>query len=186
MGGALKRFLGITSDTVGTNANSTSLSALRPLSPKALELMQRNVEDFYKVFVQRVADGRGLPYDFVDSIARGRVWTGRDAMKLGLVDALGGLEDAIIEASSRAGLSNYQVVDYPAHESLLDELSKLKGKSAGTASLRGDKTPSKPGILRGDGVWVSGNQMVELLDRICETRGLQARVEFFLLNEPAF
>lgn len=187
VGGTLKRYLGITTDTAMTNANATSLSILRPLSPAALELMQRNVEDFYKVFVQRVADGRGLKYDYVDSIARGRVWTGRDALELGLVDKLGGLNDAIHIAADMANLTQYRVVDYPADEGMLSELLNHKNGDAGTAqnqySANGSRPAGKAIPASGDGVWIGGKMMIEMLNRICETRGLQARVEFFLLTE---
>ena len=184
IGGTLKKYLGITTDTVNTNANSTALSALRPLSPKVLELMQRNVEEFYTVFVGRVAKGRGLDYDFVDSIARGRVWTGRDALKLGLVDALGGLDDAISIAADSAGLDTYTVVNYPASDDLLTELINSKKKSSGTINAQSDiaATPYPMVPTAGDGIWMSGNRMVQTLNRICDTKGLQARVEFFIIE----
>ncbi len=176
VGGTLKKYLGITTDTVKTNSNSTALSIMRPMSPKTLELMQRNVEEFYTVFINRVAKGRGLDADFVDSIARGRVWTGRDALKLGLVDALGGLDDAISIAADSAGIKDYQVVDYPAPESILENIMSRKSESSGTMH---SYTP----MATGDGVWIGGDAMVNTLTRICETRGLQARVEFFLVTE---
>ena len=179
LGGTLKRHLGITTDTVKTNANATALSVMRPMSPAVLELMQRNIEEFYTVFVDRVAKGRGLDNRYVDSIARGRVWTGVDALKLGLVDALGGLDDAVAVAAEKAGLDSYKVEDYPAPESLLMELLNRKNNSSGTARL----ALQKPIVFSGDGVWVGGNMMIEALDRILETRGLQARVEFFLLTD---
>lgn len=175
IGGTLKKYLGITTDTVNTNANSTALSVLRPLSPKVLELMQRNVEEFYTVFVDRVAKGRGLSNTFVDSIARGRVWTGRDALKLGLVDALGGLDDAISIAADSAGIENYTVVDFPAKDGMLNELMNRGKQLPGT--IKYDE------IRYGDGVWMRGNVMVETLNRICDTRGLQARVEFFIIED---
>ena len=177
VGGTLRRYLGITTDTVLTNTNAAGLSIMRPMSPKVLELMQRNVEEFYTVFVNRVAKGRGLKYDFVDSIARGRVWTGRDALKLGLVDALGGLDDAISIAADSAGIKNYTVIDYPANESIMEELSKFKDQSSGTAKI---KTLAPQA---GDRVWIGGNAATEALNRILETRGLQARVEFLLITE---
>ena len=175
IGGTLKKYLGITTDTVNTNANSTALSALRPLSPKVLELMQRNVEEFYTVFVDRVATGRKLDSKFVDSIARGRVWTGRDALKLGLVDALGGLDDAISIAADSAGIKEYTVVDYPAKDGMLNELMNRGKQLPGT--IKYDE------IRSSDGVWMRGNLMVETLNRICDTRGLQARVEFFIIED---
>lgn len=187
IGGTLKKYLGITTDTVNTNANSTGLSALRPMSPRVLELMQRNVEEFYTVFVDRVAKGRGLSNTFVDSIARGRVWTGRDALKLGLVDALGGLEDAIGIAADSAGISTYSVVDYPAKGNFLNELMSQTKQSPGTikayaadGSQMANAYPTAP--CKGDGIWMSGKRMVETLNRICDTKGLQARVEFFIIE----
>lgn len=185
VGGTLKKYLGITTDTVNTNANSTSLGILRPMSPKSLELMQRNVEEFYTVFVSRVAKGRGLTYNYVDSIARGRVWTGRDALKLGLVDALGGLEDAISIAADSAGIKNYRVVDYPEGDDFLTELLNRQESSSGTingnALLPTEISGFKPSA--GDGVWVYGNKVAETLNRILDTRGLQARVEFLIISE---
>ena len=70
----MRQKLGINVDTVATNRNATGLSPLRPLSPAAREMMMRNVEDFYRTFVGRVAEGRHMDYDAVHSIARGRVW----------------------------------------------------------------------------------------------------------------
>ncbi|MBP5190383.1 MAG: signal peptide peptidase SppA [Bacteroidales bacterium] len=186
IGATLKKYLGITSDTVNTNTNSTSLSILRPMSPKVLELMQRNVEEFYTVFVDRVAKGRGLDNSFVDSIARGRVWTGRDALKLGLVDALGGLDDAISIAADSAGISKYAVIDYPAADNFLDKLMNQRKKTSGTInnSNYNNQTAGQIAIpFAGDGVWMSYSRMLENLNRICETKGLQARVEFFLIDE---
>ena len=189
VGGTLKKYLGITTDTVKTHTNSTALSILRPMSPKVLELMQRNVEEFYSVFVGRVAKGRGLDETYVDSIARGRVWTGRDALKLGLVDALGGLDDAISIAADSAGLKTYSVVDYPTEEDFLTELMNRKKKSSGTINVKGPTAESNSSAVpypmapaAGDGIWMGGNRMVETLNRICDTKGLQARVEFFIIE----
>lgn len=184
-GGALRKYLGITTDTANTNANSTGLSVLRPMSPKALELLQRNVEDFYTVFIGRVAKGRGLTTDYVDSIARGRVWTGRDALRLGLVDALGGLDDAICIAADSAGIDKYNVIDYPVEDDFLTELMNRQNESSGT--IQG-YTPSASQLealkpQRGDGVWIPSNMLTETLLRILETRGLQARVEFLIIND---
>ena len=187
VGGTLRRYLGITTDTANTNANSTALSIMRPMSPRALELMQRNVEEFYTVFIGRVAKGRGLDVDFVDSIAKGRVWTGLDALELGLVDTLGGLETAIAIAAKEANIKTYRVVDYPVKETLWEQLMNMRKKSSGTLATA-DNTPTGPTArpsapLMGDGVWIGGNTVIETLTRICETQGLQARVEFILITE---
>ena len=102
VGNLLRQKLGITTDTVKTNKNSTGLSLYRPLSNDARAMLQKNVEDFYITFTQRVADGRGLTREYVDSIARGRVWTGAQAKELGLVDTLGGLTLALHIAAEEA------------------------------------------------------------------------------------
>ncbi len=124
VGSLLRQKLGITTDTVQTNRNSTGLTIYRPLSPAARAMMQKNVEDFYITFTQRVADGRGLQRSYVDSIARGRVWTGRQAKELGLVDTLGGLPLAMRIAAEEAGvkLEDCSVKKFPAKKSLWEQL----------------------------------------------------------------
>jgi protease-4 len=178
LGTTLKKHVGITSDTAMTNANATALSVMRPMSPRTMELMQRNVEEFYTVFVNRVAKGRNLRPAFVDSIARGRVWTGRDALKLGLVDALGGLDDAIAIAADSAQLTDYAVIDYPANESLLNDLLNRKNGSSGTAQYN-----TQPFLFPSNGLWLPTNLINKTLRQICETRGLQARLDFFILED---
>ena len=124
VGALLRQKLGITTDTVKTNANSTGLSLMRPLSPAARARMQESVEDFYITFTQRVADGRGLKREYVDSIARGRVWTGLQAKELGLVDTLGGLPLALRIAAEEAGVDyeKCSVVAMPAPKSMWEQL----------------------------------------------------------------
>ena len=104
IGNLLRQKLGIATDTVMTNKNSTGISIMRPLSKDAREMMQKSVEDFYITFTQRVADGRGLSREYIDSIARGRVWTGLQAKEIGLVDTLGGLPLALHIAAEEAGV----------------------------------------------------------------------------------
>ena len=124
IGTLLRQRLGITTDTVQTNRNSTALTLNRPLSPAARAVMQKNVEDFYITFTQRVADGRGLTREYVDSIARGRVWTGLQAKEIGLVDTLGGLPLALHIAAEEAGVDYDQcsVKTFPAKKSLWEQL----------------------------------------------------------------
>lgn len=131
VGNLLRQKLGITTDTVKTNSNSTAISLYRPLSPAARALMQKNVEDFYITFTQRVADGRGLSRQYVDSIARGRVWTGKQAKELGLVDTLGGLPLALRIAAEEAGvkIDNCSVVTFPAEKSMWEQLMQQMDES---------------------------------------------------------
>jgi protease-4 len=120
VGNLLRQKLGITTDTVMTNKNSTGLTVYRPLSADARAMMQKNVEDFYITFTQRVADGRGLTREYVDSIARGRVWTGAQAKELGLVDTLGGLTTALHIAAEEAEVDydKCSVKVFPAEKGL--------------------------------------------------------------------
>lgn len=124
VGNMLRQKLGITTDTVMTNKNSTGLSLFRPLSADARNMLQRNVEDFYITFTQRVADGRGLSRTYVDSIARGRVWTGLQAKEIGLVDTLGGLPLALNIAANEAGIDykKSRVKVFPKEKSLWEQV----------------------------------------------------------------
>lgn len=124
IGNLLRQKLGITTDTVLTNKNAASMSLYRPLSPDARAKMQQGVEDFYITFTQRVADGRGLRRTYVDSIARGRVWTGLQAKEIGLVDTLGGLPLALELAAKEAGIVNegYAIKTYPVEKGLWEQL----------------------------------------------------------------
>ena len=128
IGTMLRKKVGITFDTVQTNKNSTALSLTAPLSPTARAMMQRNVEDFYKVFVGVVAEGRKMNFEAVDAIARGRVWTGQDAMRLGLVDSLGGIQTAIRWAARLAKVNKYHVVEYPKQKDFMAQLSSMMNK----------------------------------------------------------
>ena len=124
----LRQKLGITTDTVKTHRNSTGLSIVRPLSADARAMLLKNVEDFYITFTQRVADGRGLSREYVDSIARGRVWTGRQAKELGLVDTLGGLQLALHIAAEEAEVDfdECSITTYPKTKGLWEQLTTMK------------------------------------------------------------
>ena len=128
VGRLLKDKLGISTDTVSTNSNSASLSLTRPLSPTAQKLFTRNVEDFYKTFVSRVAEGRHMDYDSVHAIARGRVWTGADAYRIGLVDTLGGVDLAFKIAAQKAKIKDYRIVAYPKEKDFWELLSEALGE----------------------------------------------------------
>lgn len=128
-GTLLHKKIGISTDTVQTNHNSNALSLMRPLSPTARAIMVQNVEDFYITFTGRVAKGRHLEQSFVDSIARGRVWTGAEALRLGLVDTLGGLDLAVRIAANLADVSDYDAIRYPAAKDWLTQLMELTGNN---------------------------------------------------------
>lgn len=97
-GKMLENQLGISFDRVGTNTHANAVSLTRKLSPTELTMVQNEVNDIYSEFLQRVADGRNLSLERTNEIARGRVWTGVDALRVGLVDTIGGVKDAIAYA----------------------------------------------------------------------------------------
>ena len=133
---------GVTFDEVKTGKYAALTTATRPKTPEEFAAMQALVEDFYKKFVNKVADGRKLPADKVDEIGQGRVWSGGEALKLGLVDKIGGLNDAMNFAREKGGLPNdAKIVEFPVpgvSEQLLAALGNKKdpATSAGTAMLR--------------------------------------------------
>ncbi len=120
--GLLTEKLGLHFDVVKTNEASDFGVMGRPFNPGESRAMQAYVDRGYKLFLSRVAQGRHMNVADVDSIAQGRVWTGRQALKLKLVDKLGTLDDAVAEAARRAGLKDYGVQAMPAPGNWLDEL----------------------------------------------------------------
>ncbi len=123
----LNEKLGLTYDGVTTNKMSDAISINRSFTPEEKELMQAYVNRGYELFVKRCADGRKLTVDQIKAVAEGRVWTGDDAIKKGLIDKIGGLNTAVEIAAKKAKLKAYSVVAYPEK---LDFMSKLmKGLS---------------------------------------------------------
>ncbi|WP_300664809.1 signal peptide peptidase SppA [Fluviicola sp.] len=127
-GGFMENKLGLTFDRVQTNKHSV-LSTNRKLTPEEMGLIQAEVNQIYAQFKKRVADGRGLTTNQVQTIARGRVWTGADAIKIGLVDKMGGLNDALTFAIKEAKVKDAKVRYYPKvkedpFEAILEQLSK--------------------------------------------------------------
>jgi protease-4 len=124
--------LGITFDGVKTNRFADMMTINRALTADERTIIQGYVDRFYDTFKARVAEGRRLSPEAVDSIGQGRVWTGERARDLGLVDEIGGLEDAIAGAAGMAGIAEdaYRVMDLPRQEPLLEELMKSLGAEA--------------------------------------------------------
>jgi len=120
--GFMNNKLGVTIDTVKTNMYADIGSIYRPLTASERDIIQKSVEHVYDVFITRVAEGRKLTKEQVDEIGQGRVWSGVDAKRIGLVDVLGGLETAIKIAAQKAGLENYKLVSLPKQKNPIDEL----------------------------------------------------------------
>jgi protease-4 len=113
--------LGITIDTVNTNQYSTLGNGFIPMNEKERNYIQKSVEQVYDVFTSRVAEGRKMKQSDVDSIGQGRVWSGIDATKIGLVDEIGGLNDAIAYAAKKAGLKDYRLTELPRLKNPFEE-----------------------------------------------------------------
>ncbi len=128
--------LGITIDTVNTNAHSDVMSTLRGATPTESVFIQKSVENVYDVFIGRVAEGRGLTKEQVDSIGQGRVWSGSDALQIKLVDEMGGLKEAIAYAAKKANLKEYKLNELPAQKNPFDELFGKVEADAETRLLR--------------------------------------------------
>jgi len=133
----LKDRLGVGSDAVRTNANADAWSVNAPFTPEQHAQVEAEADLFYNDFVQRVAQGRHLSIEAVEAVARGRVWTGADALDHGLVDELGGLRAALRRAKVLAGLdedAKVRVVGYPG-SSVWDFLRPQPSSQPAAASL---------------------------------------------------
>ena len=134
----LNEKMGLTFDEVATHAEA-GMGIDRPLTPRQLEAINAGIADIYADFTSLVARGRNLPLDSVEVIARGRVWTGRDALEVGLVDAIGDFEDAVAAAAELAGLAAGDVdrVVLPESRGPLDVLLEDLGGAEAVARVFG-------------------------------------------------
>lgn len=114
--------LGIKFDEVKTNKNGTFGSTMRPLTPDEMRMLQVYIDRGYTTFKNRVAQGRNLTMAQVEAIAQGHVYTGEDALKIKLVDELGGLEKAVKKAAQLAKIDNYYKVSYPSPVNWFDQI----------------------------------------------------------------
>lgn len=118
--------LGITFDGVKTG-KFADISITRPLREDEKMIIQTETNQIYANFTQKVANGRGKTAAFIDSIGQGRVWTGAEAIKIGLVDRLGNINDAINSAAKKAKIKEYKIVEYPAQKDPFKELFDSSG-----------------------------------------------------------
>ncbi len=114
--------LGIKFDEVKTNKNGTFGSTMRPLTPDEMRMLQVYIDRGYTTFKNRVAQGRNLTMAQVEAIAQGHVYTGEDALKIKLVDELGGLDKAVKKAAQLAKIDNYYKVSYPLPVNWFDQI----------------------------------------------------------------
>lgn len=169
MKGFFNNKLGITFDGVKTDQYADFPDIARPMTAGEERILQKSVDDIYDVFLSRVSEGRNMPVERVDSIGQGRVWSGMDAIGLGLVDELGGLEDAIREAAIMAGIEDYDLRDYPERKDPFEQLMKeLTG--AGIKATMGKLLLDDPELAR----------YYNDLEGIKSMSGVQARLPYSL------
>ena len=131
----LNERLGLTFDGVKTNENADFGRISEPLTPYQKALLQKYVVKTYNDFTALVARTRGLRQSYVDSIGQGRVWTGADALELGLVDELGGLDKALEYAAKQANLTDYSIKEYPKQKDFMEALLNGETPEPYTKSL---------------------------------------------------
>jgi len=165
-GELLEKKLGLSTEVVNTNKNSDFPSVYRPMNVYEKEVMQKSIENIYSDFVSKVAIGRKKSIESVDSIGQGRVWSGSSAKAIGLVDEIGGLNDAIRGAGELAGIDKYSIRELPVIE---DTYTRLISQLGGELKIR---------ILK--------NQLGEsaryfnMIEEIRDLSGIQARLPYFL------
>ena len=163
--------IGIHVEQVKTHENSANYSPFVPLDENFKAVTLEGVEHIYRTFVTHVAEGRKMTFAQVDAIAQGRVWTGADAIKIGLVDKIGGLDDAIKEAASLAKIKTYSTQNFPEYEKnfddILENLPFAKSKEAFIKEEIGEE-----------------NYLVlEQIKRIQAQKGIQAMMPFTITIE---
>ncbi len=166
----LKKFfndrLGLTFDGVNTNANSDMGSVAQPLTPFQYKVIQNSVVDIYTTFINHVAEGRNMTAEQVDAIGQGRVWSGVDAVKIGLVDELGGLDYAIAEAAKLANIEEYKITNRPELKDPIKEMMKNFGGGVKASVIEDELGASY--------------KYYEYVKRMQTMEGFQTRLPFFI------
>lgn len=160
--------LGVKFDDVKTNKNATFGTRARPFNDEEMSYLNMYIQRGYQLFRKRVADGRKLSVDAVEQVAQGHVWLGQDALKIKLVDQLGGLDDAVKKAAELAKTDKYHTASYPGKADLLEQLMQKTGEANGNyldAQLRT--------------VLGSYYEPFMLLKHINEQSAIQARIPFY-------
>lgn len=163
----LTQKLGVKFDEVKTNANSGFGTLARPFNDEEMHILEKYIDRGYKLFRQRVAEGRKMTTDQVEAIAQGHVWIGKDALKIKLVDQLGDLNVAVAKAAQLAKLDDYYTESYPATEDWLTTL--LKG--ATSSNYLGDQMK----VMLGEYY-----EPFTLLMNMNRQNAIQARVPYYM------
>jgi protease-4 len=158
--------IGINTEQVKTHENAANYSPFVPLDEKFKAVTLEGVEHIYKTFVTHVAQGRKMTFAQVDAIAQGRVWSGSEALKKGLVDKIGGLDDAIHEAAALGKTKNYSTQNYPEYEKNFHDLLE----SLPFANSKADFIKEEIGE--------ENYKIMEQIKRLQSQKGVQAMMPF--------
>ena len=162
--------IGINAEQVGTNKNSIDYSLFEPMTDAFRSQVQEGIEHTYDTFLQRVADGRNMSVEAVDEIAQGRVWSGVDAIGLGLVDEIGNLDDAITAAAEMVDLESYGIRKYPKYKSDFEKLMEDFG---------GAKAKVGESFIKEE-LGKEAFQVLKEVKQLSQQKGVQARMPFTL------
>ena len=166
----LAKDIGINAEQVGTNKNAVDYSFFEPMTDSFRATVQESIEEVYATFLERVAKGRGISVAQADSLAQGRVWSGVDAQRLGLVDELGGLDDAIAGAASLADLGQYGIKKYPRYKTGFEKLME---------DLGGASSETKNNLIKEE-IGTEFYAILKQFQTIMQQKGVQARMPFAL------
>lgn len=161
----LNEKLGVYIETVKTHKHSDIANGYRKLSDDELNVIQNSVEDIYETFITHVSKGRGIPVRKVDEIGQGRVWSGADALSIGLIDEIGGLEDAIASAADLSSLEDYRIITLPKKTDMFEEF--IESFSA------------KQNIVLPDFLGIS-EKIINQLEFLNSKEKIQARIPFIM------
>ena len=165
----LAKNIGINAEQVKTHDNANGYSLFEPIDDTFKNVTLESIENIYAVFLQRVAAGRKMTVEQVNEIAQGRVWTGTDALKNGLVDELGGLEKAIAHAAKLGKAKEYKTVNYPEYEKSLED---LLAQFTGFGIFQ-----SKDALIK-EQIGEENFQVLQQIKRANQMRGVQALMPF--------
>jgi protease-4 len=160
--------IGISTELVKTNTNASDYSPFKPLDENYRGFAQESVERIYSIFLQRVAEGRKLTTAQVDAIGQGRVWSGQDALKIGLVDKIGGMDDALKEAAKLGKTTKYRTKNYP-------EIDKEFGDILSQFGL----AQSKESIIK-ESIGAENYEVLKHVKQMTSQKGIQARMAYEL------
>lgn len=168
----MKNKLGITFDRVNTSTYADAPSSTRALNATEQKFIQAGVDSIYNTFKNRVAKGRNKSVEYIDSIAQGRVWIGADAIKVGLVDRIGTLNDAIASAAKMAKLKGYSIKAYPEPKSFIEDFIADYEDKVKTKAIK-----EEIGLEQ----WQAFQQIKSIQQMVGEP---QTRMPIFVVNHP--